>query len=46
MALPTLGPHNFAAAGNMEAALRPFMSLNLRHLRFLTPLLGLLIRYR
>ena len=34
VAFPALGPHNFTAASNMEAALCPFMSLNFRHLGF------------
>ena len=44
--LPHLYSHNFAATGDMEAAARPFVSLDFRHLGFLTPLFSLLNRYR
>jgi len=31
MTLPALSPHNFAATGNMEAALCPFMGFDFWH---------------
>ncbi len=35
----TLNPHNFATTGNMEAALRPFMSFKFWHSELPLPLL-------
>ena len=37
MALANLNSHNFAATGDMEAALCPFMGLDFWHLGFLIP---------
>ena len=38
MALTNLNSHNFAAAGNMEAALGSLMCFYFRHSEFLLPL--------
>ena len=43
MALATLHSHNFAAAGDMEAALSPFMGFYFGH--FKTPLLPLFLSF-
>jgi hypothetical protein len=39
MALAALNSHNFAAAGDMEAALGSLMSFDFRHFKTLLPLL-------